>query len=200
MKGVAATLERCARARDLAFTSRDEQSWVGKLILSFTMACMTGVAAQVRIPLGFTDVPLTGQTFAVLLAGMLLGGGWGAASQVIYIALGAAGLPWFQGMGGGIGVLGGPTSGYLMGFVPAAMLAGWAAGRYRESGRRLPLLAALVSATVLILACGSIYLAWGLGRGLGIAVVQGFVPFLMGDVLKAAAAASIAIKLLPRKP
>src|SRR3972149_4985549 len=88
------------------------------LSLSFAFAAFTGVCAQVRFYLPFTPVPVTGQVFAVLLCGVLLGPAFGAFSQLLYIALGVAGGPWF--------VLGpvGPTGGYIVGFVLAPAIVG----------------------------------------------------------------------------
>ena len=98
---VSAYAERYRSWRWQAFRWRHELSTVQKIGLALGMAGITGLFAQIRIPLGFTPVPITGQVFAVLLSGVLLGSGFGAMSQVMYIALGACGVPLFQGWNGG---------------------------------------------------------------------------------------------------
>ncbi len=167
-----------ARVRDLA-------------VVGF--ALLTAVLAQVRIPLGFTPVPITGQTFAVLLAGAALGARRGAASQALYVALGAIGLPFFAGGDGGWAVATGPTAGYLVGFVVAAALVGHLAeqGQDRRMASAIP---AFVAGTVVIHSLGAAWLAYSLGipltgkAGASSAISLGVAPFIVGDVVKAAAA------------
>ena len=93
-----------------------------------------------RLP--FTPVPVTGQTFAVLLAGALLGGRLGAASMTTYWTAGACGLPVFNGWGGGWAIASGPTGGYIVGFIAAAFVVGWFAERGWDRGPRIMLAAA----------------------------------------------------------
>ena len=113
-------LEYAARfrtARAAVFARRDALSLAGKIALALAFAAMTGIAAQIRIPLPFTPVPITGSTFAVLAAGVLLGRNFGGFSMASYVALGAAGVPWFNGGGAGLSYVAGPTGGYLIGFI-----------------------------------------------------------------------------------
>ena len=91
-----------------------------KLSLALGIACLAGLLAQVRFVLPWSPVPVTGQTFAVLLAGVLLGRWWGGISMAVYVGLGIAGVPWFQGLNGGLGYLAGPTGGYIVGFIPVS--------------------------------------------------------------------------------
>ena len=141
--------------------------------------------AQVRIPLPFTPVPITGQTFAVLLVGATLGFRRGAISLLLYLLQGILGLPVFAGGASGMAILLGPTGGYLIGFVVAAGLVGLLAARGMD--RRIPsaLLAFLAGETVIYL----FGVAW-LSVFLGIqhAIVAGLLPFLVGDAIKLAAA------------
>ena len=90
--------------------------WYYGLLLSLGLACFTGVLAQIRVVLPWTPVPVTGQVFAVLLCGVLGGRRWGTASQMIYVGLGAAGVPWLAGFASGLTA----TGGYLFGFILAA--------------------------------------------------------------------------------
>lgn len=143
-------------------------------------AAATAVAAQVRLPLPFSPVPITLQTMIVLLAGASLGRRAGAGSQVLYVAAGALGAPVFA---GGAAGLGGLTAGYLLAFPLAAWLVGWA----RDRGGRLALAAGLAAGALLILGCGAAWLAVVTGVPLLTALGAGFVPFLPGDALKVAA-------------
>ena len=102
-------------------------AWTIGLVIGF--ALLTAAAAQVRISLPFTPVPITGQTFAVLLAGASLGSMAGGASQLLYVALGAVGLPFYADGTSGWEVVQGATGGYLIGFLAAAVLVGWLADR-----------------------------------------------------------------------
>ena len=142
--------------------------------------------AQVRIPLPFTPVPLTGQTLAVLVIGAALGARKGAASLLVYLLAGLAGLPVFSGGSAGAGIILGPTGGYLIGFVAAAYLIGVLSARGMD--RRIPTaLAAFFAGEVVIYLFGvswlSLFLGW---KG---ALVGGLLPFIIGDAIKLAAAA-----------
>lgn len=142
--------------------------------------------AQVKIALPFTPVPLTGQTLAVLVVGAALGARRGAASLLVYLLAGLAGLPVFHGGTSGTAVVLGPTGGYLIGFVAAAYLIGSLSARGLD--RRIPtaLLAFLVGEVVIYL----FGVAWlSLFLGLKGALIAGLLPFLVGDALKLVAAA-----------
>ncbi|MHC5035284.1 MAG: biotin transporter BioY, partial [Planctomycetota bacterium] len=143
--------------RHRAFSWRRELSVLAKVALAFEMAAITGLLAQVRIPI--SPVPITGQTFAVLLAGVMLGGLYGGLSQVIYVGLGAAGLPWFAGFSGGFGILTGVTGGYLAGFIAAAGLIGFVCDRCPRARRFWPQLALMAVASVIIYAFGAFCLS-----------------------------------------
>ena len=115
------------------FRLRYELSVPKKLALAVSIACLTGLVAQIRVLLPWSPVPVTGQTFAVLLAAVLLGRWWGGISMAIYGGLGAAGLPWFSGWSGGVGYLAGPTGGYIIGFILAALFLGHFTDKYIRS-------------------------------------------------------------------
>lgn len=148
-------------------------------------ALLTALMAQVEVRFPFTPVPLTGQTFAVLLSGAVLGSRRGFASQLLYLSAGAAGLPVFSGGAGTILHLVGPTGGYLWSFPVAAGLLGWLVER--GAARRVWTLAlALVAADVLILASGALWISGLFEFPARQAWVLGFYPFLIGDVAKVA--------------
>ncbi|HEX6941506.1 MAG TPA: biotin transporter BioY [Gemmatimonadaceae bacterium] len=142
---------------------------------------LIAAAAQMKVFLPFTPVPVTGQTFAVLLIAALYGARRGAATAMTYIAMGLMGLPVFSAAPPGPAALISPTAGYLAGFVAAA----WVTGSLSEKGwDRKPWTAALAMAigSGVIFACG---LLW-LGRFTGWANVlqTGLFPFIPGDLLK----------------
>ena len=161
--------------------------WLRDLILIVLGALFVAIFAQVKIPLPFTPVPLTGQTFAVLLVAASLGSKRGAASMALYIALGALGLPVFAGGASGMAYLWGATFGYLVGFVIAAYVVGLLAERGLERSVRTSIIPFLVG-TVIIYACGVVWLAIVLGS-FSKAVTLGLTPFLIGDFIKLIAAA-----------
>ncbi|MCX4469604.1 biotin transporter BioY [Micromonospora sp. NBC_01655] len=153
-------------------------------------AALTALAAQVVLPIPGSPVPVTGQTFAVLLAAACLGPARGLASQLLYLALGAAGLPVFTQGAHGVHVVVGATGGYLVGFLLAALIVG--AGSRRGTDRTvLRELAVLALGSAAIYACGVTWLAIVTGMGLAKAVAVGIVPFLVGDALKVVLAASL---------
>ena len=148
---------------------------------------LIGVLAQVSIPIPFSPVPITGQTIGVVLVGALLGSKKGALSVLCYLSEGAMGIPVFAQMKAGAHVLVGPTAGYLWGFVIAAFLIGYLAENGLTS-KPLHSFLSCFAATTLILTLGTIYLA-AFKIGLSEALVMGFYPFLVGDVIKSTACA-----------
>ncbi len=154
---------------------------VREALLILAGALWVALFAQVRIPLPFTPVPITGQTFAVLLIGAALGAQRGAAALVLYLSMGLSGLPVFAGGTGGFDRLAGPTGGYLIGFVLAAYVIGRMAERGLERTIRTSFLPFLLGTGIIYLA-GVSWLA--LYIGLPAAIEKGLLPFLIGDVLK----------------
>jgi biotin transport system substrate-specific component len=151
------------------------------LALIVAGSVLTALAARISIPLPFSPVPITGQTFAVLLVGAALGSRRGAASMALYVAEGAAGLPVFAGGTAGPGVLLGPTGGYLVGFIAAAFVTGWLAERGWDR-RPLTTALAMVLGNVVIYLLGVSWLS--LFVGVTKAPLLGMVPFFPGDLLK----------------
>jgi biotin transport system substrate-specific component len=150
-------------------------------------AAFTGLAAQVAVPLPFTPVPLSLQTFAVLLSAAALGPYRAGAAMLLYLAAGVGGVPWFAEQRAGIGF---PSFGYIVGFVGAAALVGWLARRGAD--RSVAGTAAImVLGNLVIYAVGVPYLALAIGVGITDAVLLGAVPFLLGDGLKIALAAGL---------
>jgi biotin transport system substrate-specific component len=153
-------------------------------------AGLVGLSAQVVIHLPFTPVPITGQTFAVLLGGMAAGTSRGAAGMLLYLVLGLVGVPWFAGGTGGISILSAPTLGYLVGFLFAATLLGWLARRGLDR-HPLTVLVSLVAGNLVIYAFGATWLALRLHLGASATLSDGVTPFLLGDAIKALLAAAL---------
>ncbi|MCL6298750.1 biotin transporter BioY [Streptomyces kronopolitis] len=147
-------------------------------------AALTGIAAQIALPVPGSPVPVTGQTFAALLVGASLGTRRGLLSLALYAVAGMAGVPWFAGGASGAG---GATFGYVLGMLLAAGLVGGLARRGGDRGA-LRTAATMAAGTAVIYAVGVPFLALSTGMPLGRAVAVGLVPFLIGDVLKAALA------------
>lgn len=159
------------------------------LVAAFTAA--TVVSAHVRIPLPFTPVPLTLQTLVVLLAGGLLGPRLGFVSQTGYLLLSLLGLPVLAAAS-----FMGPTGGYVLGFVLAAVVMGLCA-RQRGLGW---LIVGVVAATLTVYASGSLWLTAYTGQSLHNAIMLGVAPFVFGDALKCAAAVMVIRVARPRMP
>jgi biotin transport system substrate-specific component len=152
------------------------------------------LCAHIVIPLPWTPVPITGQTFGVLLVAVLLGARRGAMTLILYLLEGAAGLPVFQPLGlPGLARFAGPTAGYLFSYPFAAFATGWLVecgakiANSREAGSRLaavPLVGALLSGEAIIFACGCLWLALFMRMGWSAALSQGALPFLPGEIIK----------------
>jgi len=150
-------------------------------------ALLTAAAAQVSLRLPWTPVPVTGQTFAVLVVGGALGWKRGAASMSLYMLLGALGLPFYAGADRGWEAATGVTAGYLFGFVVAAAVVGHLAqrGQDRRFETSIP---AMLAGMAVIYVFGVGWLAIHLGVDSATALELGLVPFVIGDAIKLAIA------------
>ena len=164
------------------------------------MAAVTAVAAQITIPLPFSPVPFTLQVPAVVLSGFLLGSSHGALAQAIYVLVGAVGVPVFAGFRGGLGVILGPTGGYLVSYPLAAAVAGLAAYAVARSARRRALTSSFlwgVAALAVIYAIGAAWLSVATDLPPAVAVAQGVLPFVVFDLIKVVLAALVAVAAAP---
>lgn len=157
------------------------------IVLVVGFALLTAAAAQVTVPLPFTPVPITGQTFAVLLSGAALGSTAGAGSQLLYVLLGAIGLPFYADGASGLSVVQGATGGYLVGFIVAAAVVGKLCERRQDRtvSTAIPL---FLLGNVVIYLVGVPWLANHLGVSGVEAIALGLAPFVVGDLAKVAAA------------
>lgn len=163
------------------------RSGVVTVLLVVAAAALTALAAQWRVYLPFTPVPITGQTFAVLFTGAALGWKLGASGQLLYVAVGALGAPVFSDSSGGVEVITGATGGYLIGFVFAAGLVGWMA-EHRQDRTFPTMFTAFILGSVVIYVFGVTGLMISADMSLSAAVEAGVAPFLLGDLIKASAA------------
>ena len=163
--------------------------WTRSVSLAVVFSLLTALAAQIVIPIG--PVPITAQTFAVLLTGALLGSRLGAMAMIIYLAEGAVGLPFFYGGSGGIGHLFGQTGGYLIAFPAAAFIT----GAFAENGwdkRFLTAVAAMAVGSSVILFAGWVWFAALTNTSLPVAFKLSMAPMhIVGDVIKILAAAAV---------
>jgi len=148
------------------------------IFLILSSAVITAFASKIKIEIG--AVPITMQTFAVLLSGALLGSKGGALSQIIYLFFGLAGSPWFS-RGGGISYVMSPTFGYIIGFIFAAYFVGWLCERGWDRNLKTAILAMSLGNIILYIP-GLFWLARFVGFGK--VLVVGFYPFILGDLLK----------------
>lgn len=164
------------------------------MIVTALFAAIIGVLAQVTIPLPL--VPITGQTLAIGLAATILGARYGTMSIVVYLGIGAVGIPVFAQMSGGLGSLFGPTGGYLFGFIPTAFIIGY----YLEktSFTVMNAIIANIIGMFVALIFGTVWLKVFAELTWTGAFVGGFLPFLLVGVIKAVLAAWIGISVRNR--
>ena len=192
-------------ARFAFFKWRYQLEIYNKVILAISFACLTALLAQVRFYLPGSPVPLTGQTFAVLISAIILGKWWGGVGQSIYLGVGIAGVPWFAGMNGGLAYIAGPTGGYLIGFVLAAFFLGFCVDNYVRSRKYWTMFALMLFANFGIVfglglaqlygwltITGATVDLWGL-------LMMGLIPFIIGDTIKIAIAAGMASSITPKQ-
>lgn len=179
-----------AKAETFAGATLAPLDWVRSVVLVVAFSLLTALAAQLVIPLPFTPVPITGQTFAVLLTGALLGSRLGALAMIAYLAEGASGLPFFRGGNGGAHyLLFSPTTGYLLAYPVAAFVTGLLAERGWDK-RYLTAAAMMGIGSIVILFGGWAWLSLFF-RTAADAFNAGVAPFIIGDIIKIALAAAV---------
>lgn len=196
------------------------------MILCGIFAAVTAICSLITIPLGFTPVPVNLGTLSVFLTGGILGKKYGTLSMAVYVLLGATGVPVFSGFRGGIGVLAGPTGGYIIGYIVAVLIIGLlmentvktsgsssseselSAAEKKSSPigssarkKRIPVVLACAAAmTAGLLICYALGTAWFMfstSTPLWASLVSCVFPFLPGDAIKIAAAAILTTRLEP---
>lgn len=164
-----------------------------KLILCALFAALTAVCSMISIPLPFTPVPINLATLAFFLAGGLLGSRDGAISQVVYVILGAIGVPVFHSFTGGLGILTGPTGGYIIGYIAAAWLIGFMIEKWGHGF--IKYIISMIAGLAVCYALGTAWFMYLTSNGLAAALMMCVVPFLIGDGLKIIAASVLVNRL-----
>jgi len=171
------------------------------MVYSSLFAALIAAGAFISIPVG--PIPIVLQNMFVLLAGLFLGWKWGLASVSIYILAGVLGLPVFSSGGAGIGHIMGPTGGYLISYIPAVILVGLISNPSHSEGLKeekralLPDLIAMVIGSCMVYCGGVPWLKMVTGMSWNKAVAVGMIPFIIGDIIKIAAAVPIVRTLRP---
>jgi biotin transport system substrate-specific component len=174
-----------ATLADVLWSPAAGSTAVRAIVLAVIGSLLLTISAKIQVP--FWPVPMTMQTFVVLVLGVAYGGRLAGATVLLYLAQGALGLPVFAG-GGGLAYMAGPTGGYLAGFLLAAVAVGWLAER--GWARSAPsTLAAMLIGTAIIFGCGIAWLATLIG--LSQAISAGLVPFLLSEAVKIALATAL---------
>lgn len=170
------------------------QSNIRKIIICAMFAAITGILAQVEIPLPL--VPISGQTLAVGLAATIIGSRLGAISMICYLAIGAVGIPVFAGFSGGMQVLIGPTGGYIIGFIVAAFFIGLILEKTKFT---IPMACiANIIGMIITLAIGTVQLKLVLDMSWPQAMAAGVYPFIVVGLIKAFLASWIGITVRKR--
>lgn len=188
-----------AKPDTLIGTALAPLDWTRSVGLVFSFSLLMALSAQIVIPIG--PVPITGQTFVVLLTGALLGSRLGAMAMIVYLIEGASGLPFFYGGSGGLGHLLGPTGGYLVAFPAAAFITG-AFAEHDWDRRFVTAVAAMAIGSVVIMLSGWTWFALVTNTPMSVAFNLTVIKFIPGDIIKiilAAAALPAGWALLKRK-
>ena len=174
-----------------------------KIIYAFLMTCFTGIAAQIVIPLSWTPVPITLQSFAVMTAGIILGRKYGTLSMILYCLLGIF-IPWYSGMTGGLSVLIGSNAGYFLGFIICAYFVGTISDKIPKSRKFLGMSGTLLIANFILIyipGLAVLYLTMytqGISLSLIHLLMMGFIPFIFGDILKVLASSALSKIVMPK--
>jgi len=188
------TMVQLTHGKMIYYQWLDRLAWTQRTGLALLMAAVMGLAAQIRIPLPFTPVPLTGQVMVVLLSGVVLRSFYGGLSMAFYFLLGFAGIPWFTDWTGGS--LLGPTTGYLIGFIPAAFFIGRA---FNQTRRIISQIGLMMVAVIIIYLFGALHFAFVMKTSLSRTLLMAVLPFIPLDLIKGIVAALIGRAVAPGK-
>lgn len=188
------------------YTWRNNANTLTMVLLSFMVACFTGLMAQISLAIPWSPVLITFQTFAVLLAGVFLGGKYGGFSMIIYTLLGIIGMPWFTNMNHGLDFILAASGGYIIGFIFAATFIGYMFDHYvnaRKPVQTVILMAIANFVCIYIPGVIGLYNAMLLKTGTPLSITQllvmGVIPFIVGDLIKIAIASGITTSILPKE-
>lgn len=197
--------ERVHEMQNSWYSWRNNADTVTMLLTSFLFACFTGLMAQVSLAIPWSPVLITLQTFAVLIAGVLLGSKWGGFSMILYTLLGIVGMPWFTNMNHGLAFMFQVSGGYIIGFIFAAIFTGYVFDNYVNARKPVgSVLTLMIANFVCIYVPGLIGLyntMLNSGRVLTLPelLFMGVVPFVVGDLFKIMIASGITTSILPKE-
>lgn len=154
-----------------------------QLVLCGLFAALTAICSYINIPLGFTPIPMNLATLAVFLAGGLLGKKYGTLSIAVFVLMGAVGIPVFAGFQAGVGVLAGPTGGFLVGYIAAAFMTGFFMEKCASRISAFCIIGMLAAQAVCYL-LGTLWFMFITGTGAGAAIFACVLPFVPGDLIK----------------
>jgi len=180
---------------NIKINSSDDTAKIYKMVFAALFAALIAVGAYIKIPTA--PVPITLQTFFVLLSIVILGRKWGTICIIVYLLVGFANFPVFAGGSSGLGVLIGPTGGYLYSFVIVALLIGSFSEKITKPNP-IKIFAVSICGSLLILLIGTIHLAYVNNYSLEFAFANGFLPFIWGDTIKSVAVGLVAPSLIKK--
>lgn len=203
---VTSNIEKLHEMQYSWYNWRNNASTLTMVLLSFVVACFTGLMAQVSIAIPWSPVLITFQTFAALLAGVFLGGKYGGFSMILYTLLGILGMPWFTNMNHGLEFIFAASGGYIIGFIFAATFIGYMFDHYVNSRKPVQtVILMLIANFVFIYIPGllGLYNAMLVKTGAPLSLpdllLMGLVPFIVGDLIKIALASGISTSILPKE-
>ncbi|MHC1574288.1 MAG: biotin transporter BioY [Candidatus Methanogasteraceae archaeon] len=176
-------------------TTMSRHASIKPMIYASLFAALTAIGAFVRIPVPVSPVPITIQVFFVLLSGLVLGSRWAGASMAVYVMIGIIGFPVFSGGSSGIGVIMGPTGGYLIGFIGAAYVTGLIAETFGRNTSAA--IGAMIAGLAVIYLFGVMQLSIVAHLPIKESVATGVLPFLIGDFIKLIAALIVFRRIEP---
>ena len=163
-------------------TSLTQNSRTRQITLIGLMTAITCILAPLSIPLPFSPVPISLTNLVIFISVFILGMKDATISFLIYLLLGTVGLPVFSSFRAGLSVLAGPTGGYLIGFIPMAIIAGLVIDRYIN--KRIVCLLGMIAGTAVCYLFGTAWLAYQANMGFQAALMAGVIPFIAGDLIK----------------
>lgn len=187
---------------------RNRYPQTANLILTAMFTALTAVGAYLSLPLPFTPVPVTLATLASMMAGIFLGPKYGSLSQIIYLFIGIAGIPVFHNFTAGVGIITGPTGGYLLGYIAIAFCGGLACrstnirdsksestGAVGSKRKNLRMIMMLTVGNLICYGLGTLWFTFSTGASASAAIASCVLPFIPGDIFKIAAAVFFSQKL-----
>lgn len=162
-----------------------EYSKTAQLVLCGLFSALTAICSYINIPLGFTPIPMNLATLAVFLTGGLLGKKYGTLSIAVYILMGTVGVPVFAGFQSGVGVLAGPSGGFLIGYIAAAFITGLSMEKLASRDSALWISGMLAGQIVCYLS-GSLWFMFITGTEIMATLLACVFPFILGDLIKIA--------------